>query len=164
MTNRKKDSLVISIKAFFCILNSKFFLNELTEVDFQKELTSNKQLANSSDESARLTVKNNIRKNTINRAILLRKRVCFSLLIIGSACIFAFIIKAIFYNPFQSTKHLTKILGLISIFSFSVATLARLSWAGQLYKGDTVIEQLDDRIFKLLYWLVSFCGTLAFIA
>lgn len=162
--SRKKDSLVTSIKAFLCVLSTKLFLRELTDVDFQKELMSNKQLASSNDESARSSARNNIRENTIERAKLLRKRMCFSLLIIGSACIFAFIIKAIFSDSFERTHHLTKVLGLISIISFSVATLARLGWTGQSYAGDTVIEQLDDRIFKILYWLGSFFGTLAFIA
>ena len=160
---RIKDGICTSFKAFINMLFKNAFLNKLVEIDFQKELISNKELASSEDESAKLTIRNNIRKNTIDRAKLLRKRLYLSFLIIVSACIFAFIIRLILQNVLQDSKNHQKIFGLISIMSFSIATLGRLGWAGQSIKGDTVIEQLDDRIFKILYWIGSFCGTFAFI-
>ncbi len=162
--SRKKDNMCTSFKAFINMFLKNAFLDKLVEIDFQKELISNEQLASSEDESAMSSMRNNIRKNIIDRAILLRKRLCLSFLIIVSACIFAFIIRFIFQNALQDSKYHPKVFGLISIMSFSVATLGRLFWAGQSIKGDTVIEQLDDRIFKILYWIGSFCGTFAFIS
>ena len=54
-------------------------------------------------------------------------------------------------------------LGVSSLFCFAWSTLARLGWAGQSYRGDTVVERLDERIFMFLYWLGTFLGTLALV-
>ena len=43
---------------------------------------------------------------------------------------------------------------------FSWATLGRLGWAGQSCKGDTVFEDLDELIFRGLYWLGALFGLL----
>ena len=129
-----------SFKAFIYMLFNNVFLDKLVKIDFQKELISNEQLASSEDESAMLSKRNNIRKITIDRAKLLWKRLCLSFLIIVYACIFAFIIRFIFQNALQNSKNLPKVFGLISIMSFSVATLGRLGWASQSIKNDTVID------------------------
>ena len=34
-----------------------------------------------------------------------------------------------------------------SIFCFATATLGRLGWAGQSFKGDTSVEEMDQRLF-----------------
>src|SRR4029077_4499295 len=59
------------------------------------------------------------------------------------------------------TKQCQALLGVASVFSFAWATLGRLGWTGQSYGGNSVIERLDDRIFKFLYSLAMFVGTLA---
>jgi len=48
-----------------------------------------------------------------------------------------------------------------SLFLFASATLGRLGWAGQSWKGDTCVERLDQRIFHVLYWIGMLWGTLA---
>lgn len=56
---------------------------------------------------------------------------------------------------------LNQLFVILSILSFSWATLGRLGWEGQSFKGDTVFEDLDELIFKSLYWLGTFFGVLA---
>lgn len=50
-----------------------------------------------------------------------------------------------------------------SLFLFASATLGRLGWAGQSWKGDTSVERLDQRIFHALYWIGMLWGTLALL-
>jgi len=48
-----------------------------------------------------------------------------------------------------------------SLFLFASATLGRLGWVAQSWKGDTSVERLDHRIFHVLYWIGMLWGTLA---
>ncbi len=52
---------------------------------------------------------------------------------------------------------------MLSIVSFSIATLGRLGWSGQSFKGDTVFEQLNNRVLWLLYGLGTALGVGALI-
>jgi hypothetical protein len=55
------------------------------------------------------------------------------------------------------------VLAIGSVFCFATATLGRLGWGGQSYKGDTSAEHLDQRIFRVLYWIGMCWGTLAIL-
>jgi hypothetical protein len=159
-----KENIYTQVKAFISLFWIGSFLDDLVEVDFQEELSSNEQLASSNDQS-KDKVRRELRDSTIERANLLRKRLVSSLLWILSACFVAFIlVKSISRNIcFASflTRHSD--LAFLSIISFSWATLGRLGWEGQTMAGDTVFEQLDKSIFWLLYWLGTLFGTLAFL-
>jgi len=50
-----------------------------------------------------------------------------------------------------------------SVLCFAWATLGRLGWAGQTWKGDSSVEQLDIAIFHILYWLGMYLATAAAI-
>lgn len=154
--------MVIHLKTLLFLLTGCLFLEELTGVDFQKELISNKQLAaveNSAKEKMRL----DIRERTIRRAEVLRRKLFNSFIWVFSACCLA-ILFIILSSKVQICGLLTlkNLFGLFSIISFAWATLGRLGWAGQSWSGDTVIERLDDLIFWTLYWTGTFFGVLAF--
>ena len=53
--------------------------------------------------------------------------------------------------------------GVASIFCFAWATLAKLGWQVGSFAGNTVVERLDLLIFRLLYCLGTFLGTLALL-
>lgn len=161
---RRKDSISTQIKAFISLFWIAPFLNELVEVDFQKELSENKQLASSQDKQ-KDEVRRGLYSSTIERANLLRKRLAISLLWILSACCVAFMIIILSNRNICVASFLTRthILALFSVILFSWATLGRLGWDGQTMAGDTVFEQLDQSIFWLLYWLGTLFGALVFL-
>lgn len=159
---RRKDSIVISLQAILCLFNKNCFVNKLIEQDYQKEMTSNTQLA-SSGEQVKLEFRLRLKESTIRRMLLLRKRLIYSFLwVVGG--IFAAIILT---NPVSIVKpsdiKLPNILGIISIVFFSIGTLARLGWEGLSWKGDTVFEQLDTKLFWLFYFLGVAFGTSSFL-
>ena len=159
----RKNNLSVHLKALVCLFWGKLFMEQIVEVDFQKELSSNKQLA-SSESSRKNRFRLELHEVTIERAILLRRRLILSLVWILSACCVAFLVIASISNIQISTfLTLSRVLALSSIVSFAWATLGRLGWAGQSFKGDTVFEQLDDVIFRSLYWVGTLLGTLAFL-
>lgn len=154
--------MFLYLKALLFLLTGRLFLEELTRVDFQKELISNKQLAAAegvTQEKARL----DIRKGTISRGGILRTKLIKSFGWIFSACFIA-IFLIILSSKVDACGLFTvkNLLGLFSIFSFAWATLGRLGWAGQSWRGDTIIERLDDLIFWILYWTGTFFGVLTF--
>lgn len=55
------------------------------------------------------------------------------------------------------------VLAVGSLFCFATATLGRLGWGGQSIKGDTSVEQLDQRLFHVLYWIGMCWGALAIL-
>lgn len=158
-----KNTLSVHLKALVCLLWGSLFVEQIAEADFQKELSSNKQLA-SSEKSRKNELRLQIRKLTIERASLLRRRLILSLVLILSACCVAFLVIATSSDiPISTFLTLPRILAVSSIASFAWATLGRLGWAGQSIKGDTVFEELDDLIFRSLYWAATLLGTLAFL-
>lgn len=54
-------------------------------------------------------------------------------------------------------------LGVLSVFCFALATLARLGKPATSIGGRTAVERLDLRILWILYWLGMFIGTLALL-
>jgi hypothetical protein len=159
---RKKDSLWTSFKALLCVLNSKCLLDNLVEKDFEKELESNQQLANS-DDNAREEFRKELVEATRIRARLLRRRLLLSLGWILFGIVGSFVLVLVFDKDIIKKLNVPSILGMLSILSFSVATLSRLGWEGQSWKGNTVVEQLDTRLFWLLYLLGTGLGVAAFL-
>jgi len=160
---RKKDNILTSIKALISIIiNLRLFNNQLTKIDFEKELNSNRQLASSSEEEKQKFFKR-LKKQTMNRGKLLRKKLLLSILWIILGLFISLIIKlltifdiSIFLNQLLHKIPVNIYLGIASVIIFSIATLGRLGWEGQSWKNDTVYEQLDNRIF----WILYLCGTI----
>jgi hypothetical protein len=46
--------------------------------------------------------------------------------------------------------------GVASAFFLAWSTLARLEYSGKSFAGNGVVERLDDRIFKGLFWIGKF--------
>ena len=161
---RSKDRPFTQIKAFLSLFWVTIFIDDLVEVDFQKELSSNKGLASSQD-LQKDKFRQDLRQTAIERAKFLRKRLVSSLLWILSACCIAFLIMSLLSVGVCAYSALTwsNIFAIFSIISFSWATLGRLGWEGQSWKGDTVFEQLDYSIFWILYWLGTLFGILVFL-
>lgn len=150
-------------KAFFSLFSPSIYINQLVEVDFQKELNSNRQLSGSPSQKQEER-KHIILKKTIERLRILRNKLIKSFILLSSACSFAIIIKLIYCSN-SATSLLTtpELLAIFSIFSFAWATLGRLGWKGQTFDGETTVELLDNFIFCLLYGVGTFLGMLAFI-
>jgi hypothetical protein len=98
---------------------------------------------------------------TLDRRLdVLRRNIFWSFIILASAVALSLLFSYLMPTLSPSWRAW---LGALSIFSFAWATLARLGWPGQSWKGDTVVERLDERIFKFLYWLGTFLGILALV-
>ncbi len=157
---RLKTPIRIYLKAFLSLLFG-FFFEDCVSCNFEKELAGNKQLRSASPEDNE-KVKQRVSQNTKTRLHLLRKKLIrsfcliFSAIIIGVLCVSLYD-KCILKNMFV----LNQLFVILSILYFSWATLGRLGWEGQSFKGNTVFEDLDALIFKSLYWLGTFFGVLA---
>jgi hypothetical protein len=131
----------------------------LVDADHAINLSRNKQLSTASAEEQE--ERRREYAPTIDLRIdLLRRNLLRSFFILASAVV----ISLLFSHVLSAVSPCGRVwLGVSSLFCFAWATLARLGWAGQSWKGDTVVERLDERIFKTLYWLGTFLGTLALV-
>lgn len=123
--------------------------------DFQRQLQRNAGLRVASEAVRRQHLKRS-EDATVDRLRLLRRRSITSLGLVGSAFVAAL--------GFGATTDLginSMTLGAVSGLIFAWATLGRLGWAGQTIKGDTTVERLDSLLFRTMYWIGTFLGTLA---
>ncbi len=159
---RKRDSIITSLKAFFSLFHGGLFLDELVDVDFRKELMSNEQFAALLDQE-REKHRPDFRKRTLSRCKLLRKKIIVSLSWILSSVAIVAILTCLFFPTKLKGLRVSSILGIVSLICFSLGTLGRLGWEGLSWNGDTVFEQLDHRLFWILYFLGIAMGSLAFV-
>jgi len=166
---RNKDKIVTSIKAFISLINVNLFNEDLTSIDFEKEINSNKQLASSSSEKKEDFLKR-LKGINMERGRLLRKKLCHSFFWIFLGLLIGFLFKLFFnisnldqFTFFFKNINPNNYFGISSIVLFSVATLGRLGWEGQSNAGDTVYEQLDKRIFWILYLIGTILGSLSIL-
>lgn len=160
---RTKNSFATQCKALCYLLFPNQFIDQLVEVDYKKELTTNRQLASASNETKQL-FRAKLLNSSIDRAKLLRKRLCISLIWVASACTIPIAVFAISKSCQPSILKAPIILAISSVVVFAWATLGRLGWEGQTSVGDTVFEQLDKNLFWLRYWLGTGLATLSFLA
>lgn len=166
---RKKDSILISIKAFISTITCiKFFNKTLARMDFQKALISNKALASSSKQNQEEYLEK-LEGDTMKRGRAYRKKLLSSFLWILSGLCISILIKIIITTVNNniildfSKIELNLVFWIISILLFSIATLGRLGWENQSWKENTVYEQLDNRLFRLFYLFGTILGSLALI-
>lgn len=160
MRIRLKTPIKIYIKAFLSLLTG-FFVEDCAFCDFEKELAGNEQLRAAKPERKQEHKLDSIKRTNV-RLNLLRKKLSFSFIVIFSAIITgvlcaSFLDKCVLKNMLVPNR----LFAILSILSFSWATLGRLGWEGQSFAGNTVFEDLDQLIFKSLYWLGAFFGVLA---
>jgi hypothetical protein len=131
----------------------------LIDADHALELSRNAQLAAAPLET-REQRHREYAATLCTRLRLLRRNVFQSFLILSSAVVLSLLLSDLLWLVSDSWRAW---LGVSSLFCFAWATLARLGWSGYSWRGDTVIERLDEHIFRSLYWLGTFLGTLALV-
>src|SRR6266545_146049 len=149
----REASAPVVITAAFCALffptaASRF----LAPTDYARELQRNAPLRDAPPERHAEYLRELIAA-TAGRARLLRAVLLKSLTWLASAAVVRWIAEqALPPGLTGSAAPLT----LLSVGAFAWATLGRLGWAGQTFSGRTVIERLDEFLFRLLYWLGMF--------
>lgn len=131
----------------------------LIDADHALELSRNVQLVAAPSETQERH-RQEYASTLAKRLRLLRRNVSRSFLILSSAVALSLLFSHLLWTVPDFWRAW---LGVLSLFSFAWATLARLGWSGYSWRGDTVVERLDERIFKCLYWLGTFLGTLALV-
>jgi hypothetical protein len=134
-------------------------LQQLTDADHAQELSRNSQLR-ASPREAQEKRRGEYRGVLMSRLRLLRSRLLTSFVAMASAVV-AGATYASVTESLSEGAHAA--LAIASLFCFAWATLGRLGWAGQSWKGDTVVERLDSYIFWVLYWIGTAVGTLAIL-
>ena len=132
------------------------FSESLAQADHALELSRNVGLRQSSrdrQEEALISTRN----LTIQRLTRLRSVLISSFASMASAVVVGVASREFYSGPMLSRS----VFAVGSLFLFASATLGRLSWGGQSWKGDTPVERLDQRIFHVLYWIGMLWGTLA---
>ena len=126
------------------------------QADFEQSLTKNKQLQEASSERRQEQRADALAKLK-KRVTLLRRALGVSFLSMASAVMVGFMV---WYLKLGIPTP-APFLAIASAFFFAWATLGRLGWGGQSWKGETSIEQLDQTLFHLLYWLGMYFATVA---
>jgi hypothetical protein len=146
-------------RGLLAILRRGTDVQRLIDADHALELSRNAQLSASSPEDQERH-RRQYAATLDKRLDVLRRNIFWSFIILASAVALSLLFSYLMPTLSPSWRAW---LGASSIFSFAWATLARLGWPGQSWKGDTVVERLDERIFKFLYWLGTFLGILALV-
>ena len=128
----------------------------LVQADYAIELSRNPQLQqappNRKDEALVA-----LRQTTLERLRRLRRALMLSAVSMASAVGVAYFFRTSGIAPMLPRP----VLAVGSLFCFATATLGRLGWGGQSVTGDTSVEQLDQRLFQVLYWVGMCWGALA---
>ena len=150
----------VSLKSFLCLLYAKWFLDDLVQIDYFKELASNQGMRDSGDKHKNEFMLR-LRESTLERRRLLCQKLATSFLWILSACGVGMAV--LLLTPGISSG-INKAFGILSLFSFSWATLGRLGWEGQTIDGGTVFEKLDSDILWFLYFIGTIFGVVSILA
>jgi hypothetical protein len=126
--------------------------------DHNRELQRNTQLSQASSDRQNENLVAS-RARVIERMLRFRGVLFKSFMSMVSAVGLAFVVKTTGY--FIPTS--AGILSVVSVFFFAWATLGRLGWSGQSYKGDTSVELLDQYLFHFLYWLGMYFAAAAIL-
>lgn len=148
------------VRAFFSVCLPGDRIERLAQADYEDELVRNDQLRDSPEARQRQA-----REETLDhvraRISRIRRDLGYSLLILVSAVLLALgLVHGLGAKPSAAASRL---LGGASIFAFAWATLGRLGWAGKSWSGVTVIERLDEMIFRAPYWLGTLLGTISLL-
>jgi hypothetical protein len=128
-------------------------IKPFVDADLALELTMNSSLKDSIEkqENFRREYTPTVRE----RLHILRRNLFGSLFLLATAMVLALLILRLSSRPHPNW------LGAASVFFLAWSTLARLGYAGKSFGGNSIIERLDERIFKTLFWIGTFLGILA---
>jgi hypothetical protein len=135
-------------RGFFALLSKKVSIEPLLDADMALELSRSPGVK---EEHQRAEY----RPILIGRLRLLRQNFVRSFLLLITATMLALVVSRL-----VSTSNPSWI-GIGSLFCLAWSTVTRLGYAGQSFGGDSVIERLDDEIFRVLFWLGTFLGILS---
>lgn len=143
-------------RALFALIAPNRLSEPLAQADHAQELTRNDPLRNSAPERQQKHL-DDVRVTVVQRLRMLRARLAKSFFSMASAVAAGI-----------ATQHLSiglpmpaPVLVVGSVFCFAWATLGRLGWASQSFRGDTSVERLDQSVFHILYWIGMYLGTIA---
>jgi len=134
------------------------FSEPLVQADYALELTRTAHVVQTSVESTETTLAA-LRLSTVQRLRRLRHALLVSSMSMASAVAVAYFFRTSGIAPMLPRP----VLAVGSLFSFATATLARLGWGGQRIKEITSVEQVDQRLFHVLYWIGMCWGALAIL-
>ena len=143
--------------SFACLLNPRWFLNYLVEIDFRKDMEGNDYFKNLSPDKKEERL-DGLKRGTIERRGQLLKRLKKSSLCILGGIASALLAVGLIHHCASFTLTGKLFMAIASLSCYAFATLARLDWEGRTWGGTTVFEQLDDNIFGIMYFLGTFFG------
>jgi hypothetical protein len=149
---------VLMLKTLVAFVIPSAFVRALADADYRLQLSRDKQLSSAGpnyQETRRQEMVDKVHK----RLGLLRRRVLKAAACVASAVLIGMV--ANWLSLLTCLRAPKSVSTVFSLFFFAWATLGRLGWAGQSYKGDTVVERFDQVLFWGSYWLGTFFGTLA---
>ena len=151
-----KSSRRLGFRSLLALLAPRRFSEPLAQADHAASLSRNVPVRQPPPDE-QLQHLDATRQATVARLVLLRRVLLQSFASMASATVVALAFRAFYTGPM-----LPRVLFAVgSLFCFASATLGRLGWGGQSWKGDTSAERLDQRIFHVLYWIGMCWGTLA---
>ena len=142
--------------ALLAMLGSHSSAEAVAAADLERELSRNTQLQTAGTQRQQEHLRETI-ASVQKRARLLRQKLALSLFSMTSAVaagIVVWYVKVGIPTP-------SPVLAVVSASFFAWAPLGRLGWGGQSTKGDSGIEQLDQFLFHILYWLGMYFATVA---
>lgn len=155
-TRPARSGLIARALFAVCLPGSR--TDALAKVDHEDELARNEQLRASS-EDRRQRAQEETRARVQAQIVRFRRDLGASFVILATAVLLAVgLVHGLGSRPSPGAARL---LGGASLFAFAWATLGRLGWAGKSWSGITVIERLDEVVFRALYWLGTLLGTVA---
>lgn len=159
MWHRQASELALMSRGILALIRKGSDIQPLADKDHTLNLAADANLRNASSDRQEQS-RRDTAENVIARLNILRRNILWSFATLASAVIASALLRHFIPAP---TKQYQALLGVASIFLFAWATFGRLGWPGQSHGGNSVIERLDDHIFKLLYWIAMFVGVLALI-
>lgn len=147
-------------RAFLAVCLPGDRTDPLAQADHEDELVRNEQLRGS-PEDRRQRVREEARDTVRARISRFRRDLGFSFLILATAVFLA--VALVHGLGSKPSPAVGRLLAGASVFAFAWATLGRLGWAGKSWSGITVIERLDEVVFRALYWVGTFLGTVALL-
>lgn len=155
VTPARKASFLRGLMALFA---PNQLAGPLAQADHDLEVSRNISLREASPDR-QLESLQAARELTIARLRRLRRALLGSVASMLSATFVAWAFRATAIAPMLPRP----VLAVGSILCFAVATLGRLGWGSQSFKGDTSVERLDQRLFHVLFWIGMCWGALAIL-
>jgi hypothetical protein len=151
------NEVTLMLRGASALLSRRVNIDPLVEADVLGELKTNDQLRRKIGNSPKeiKQYQENYKPTVVERIRLLRRSLFGSLVLLLTATIIALIIARI------TGRFAPAWIAIASVFLLAWSTVARLGYAGRSWGKITVVERLDERIFKTLFWLGTFFGILA---